>query len=280
MSKHTAEKCHEIVSRLPRPMIAIASLVAMSFAGLGCLVEQGEGSEQGEDIGAAEARAVSQNALTQNALTQNALTQNALTQNALTQNALTENALTQNGLMENPLTAEALGDPLTREFLKYVVSCALPVGNDVKVIVGGVVYTFPGGLGLAPSWGTPGGTCGSTCRAWVSACVLSRVNYLGQPVPISLRGDHPALASTLAEQLDYPNREATYWGDVFSSPQIRKGCLSPGETEIPRVCGPSISGCVIDVAGPCDDVCAGKLNDGSFVGCGGVDGADVTVFLH
>src|SRR5689334_12814015 len=60
-----------------------------------------------------------------NALTANALTANALTANALTANALTANALTANALTANALTANGLRDPLSRELLEYVVSCAL-----------------------------------------------------------------------------------------------------------------------------------------------------------
>src|SRR5580765_4195912 len=60
-----------------------------------------------------------------NALSANALSANALSANALSANALSANALSANALSANALTASALRDPLAREFLKYVVSCAL-----------------------------------------------------------------------------------------------------------------------------------------------------------
>src|SRR3569832_1677744 len=55
----------------------------------------------------------------------NALSANALSANALSANALSANALSANALSANALTASALSDPLARELLRYVVSCAL-----------------------------------------------------------------------------------------------------------------------------------------------------------
>jgi hypothetical protein len=213
-----------------------------------------------------------------NALAGNALTFNALTHNALIANALTSNALTSNALTINALTAQALEDPLARELLKYVVSCALPASAELDLTIDGTAYAFPGGTGLAPAWGEPAGSCGPECQRWVSACVLSRVDFLGVSRPISIRGARPQLATTAAERADFPHREATYFGNIFTSPQIRRACLSPGQTEIPRVCGPTLDGCVMDVIGACDDVCDGVLRDGAFTGCDH-RGGDITVFL-
>src|SRR5262245_41526408 len=130
-------------------------------AGLLALVSIGAASCGGEDeIGEAQSAALSANALTANALTANALTANALTANALTANAL---------------TANALRDPLSRELLKYVVSCALDDGQSVTLSVDGQRYVFPGSLGLAPEWGERRGSCDDSCQRWVSGCVLARV---------------------------------------------------------------------------------------------------------
>lgn len=111
-------------------------------------------------------------------------------------------------------------------------------------------------------------------RPWSDA----RVDYLGVSRPISICGARPQLATTAEERADFSHREATYFGDIFRSPQIRRACLSPGQTEIPRVCGPSLDGCVMDVIGSCDEVCDGVRRDGAFTGCDDRD-ADVTVFL-
>jgi hypothetical protein len=254
---------------------AAVALAALSLPAFGC-----------QDEPTLSQSSLSQNALSFNSLSFNSLSFNALTASALTANALTANALTASALSQNALTAGAMEDPLARELLKYIVSCALPQDAEIKLTINGTDYAFPGGTGLAPGWGQPGGTCGESCRRWVSACVLARVDYLGVSLPISIRGARPQLASTAAERSDFPHREATYFGDIFASPQIRRACLSPGQTEIPRVCGPSLDGCVMDVIGSCDEVCDEIRPDGSFTGCDGDGGdgdgdgtADITVFL-
>jgi hypothetical protein len=208
-----------------------------------------------------------QSVVTDNALTDNALTDNALTDNALTDNALTDNALTDNALTDNALTDNALTDPNARELFKYIVSCALPESAHVNVTVEGVTYTFDGELGLAPEWGKEHGSCDDECRSWVSACVISRLDYLGEAVKISVRGKNPALKSTHDERADYSHIEATYYGNIFSEDQKIFACLPPGKTDIPRVCGPDLQSCVVKVQGNCEDLCGKRRSDGSYPDC-------------
>jgi hypothetical protein len=225
---------------------------------------------------------------TENALTANALTANALTANALTANALTANALTANALTANALTANGLRDPLGRELLKYVVSCALPDGAGVTVKVDGTTYQFQGSIGLAPDWARPNGSCDGSCQRWVSACVLARVDAAGVEREISIRGDNPALRPTWHELRDYSHREATYYGNIFADHEPRYLCLSPGATSDTRVCGPSLDDCPMTVVGSCDDVCADRGAFGTFQDCrtgrrwngGAVYAETVTVFLQ
>jgi hypothetical protein len=191
------------------------------------------------------------------------VTQNALTANALTANALTANALTANALTANALTA----NPLARQFLKYVVGCALPAGAHLNLALGGQTYGFDGAIGLSPAWGNAGGRCDAGCRGWVSACVLSRLNYLGETVSISLRGSRSELSSSVAERQAYPRREAAYYGDVFASPQVRLGCLPISAPGDPRVCGPTLDGCAVIFVGGCQAVCDAAAADGSFPNC-------------
>ena len=201
------------------------------------------------------------------ALAANALTANALTANALTANALTANALTANALTANALTANGLRDPLGRQLLKYVVSCALPEGAGVTVAVDGQSYTFPGSLGLAPDWGERRGRCDGSCQRWVSACVLSRVDAEGVERLISIRGDARALRPVPHELRDYPVREATYYGNIFVAGQPRYLCLSPGATQDLRVCGESLANCPMTVVGSCADVCEKEGRYGAFEDC-------------
>lgn len=224
---------------------------------MGCLAET-----EPEDVGVAAQEVEAFNALASNALASNSLTSNALASNALLSGALTSSALTANSLVTT-----ALVDANARSVLKYIVSCALPAGQHIDVTVNGTIYGYDGGVGVAKAWGDAGGHCDSTCARWVSGCVLSRINYLGVAVPLSLRGSQGALSSTTTERAAYPNREAAYYGDIFQSPQIRYACLSPGATTDTRVCGPSLLGCIVSVVGACDSACDGVHADGSFPNC-------------
>ncbi|WP_437707469.1 hypothetical protein WMF45_27400 [Sorangium sp. So ce448] len=218
--------------------------------------------EEPSDVGVAEQAAVVDNSLTSNALTSNALTSNALTSNALTSNALTSNALTSNAL-----TSNALRDPLARQLLKYVVSCALPLGAHFDIDIDGVVYGFDGGIGLHKKWGDSGGSCDNACKAWVSACVLSRINHLGIPTPISMRGNKSELSSDSAERAAYATREGAYYGNIFATPPLYYACLSPDQTSIQRVCGSSLDDCVVTAVGSCRDACDKPQGDGSYSNC-------------
>jgi hypothetical protein len=199
---------------------------------------------------------VVQDAITaENALSANALSANALSANALSANALSANALSANALSANALTATALRDPLAREFLRYVVSCALDEDDGFTMKIDGKKYAFPGGLGLAPEWGKSCGSCDGECQRWVSACVLARVDAAGVKRIISLRGEHRALKPDGNELRKYTVREATYYGNVFIRNQPKYLCLSPGMTSDQRVCGDSMSDCPMTVVGECDDAC-------------------------
>src|SRR3954464_4837459 len=124
----------------------------------------GADQEPGAPVGIA---AVVDNGLSANGLSANGLSANGLSANGLSANGLSANGLSANGLSANGLTASgllgngstALTDPMTRELLKYVVSCALNDQQSLTFTVGGASYTFPGDMGLAPQWGFPHGSC-------------------------------------------------------------------------------------------------------------------------
>jgi hypothetical protein len=227
------------------------------------------------------------NLVTSNALSMNALSMNALSMNALSMNALSMNALSMNALSMNALVASKLSDPLAREFLKYVVSCALDDDASLTMKIDGKSYTFPGSLGLATEWGERGGKCDTQCQRWVSACMLSRVDFLGVEKPISLRGANPALRTTWNELWDFPAREATYFGNLWADGAPKYACLSPGKKQIPRVCGASLDNCPMDVVGSCAQACSSQGWTGAFGDCSSSGRArkpeifheSVTVFL-
>ncbi|MEP7125324.1 MAG: hypothetical protein ABJE95_30615 [Byssovorax sp.] len=243
-------------------ILPLCTMLACTVSVLGCIGTEGDNDDDMESVAFTQ-----QPALTVNALTVNALTVNALTVNALTVNALTVNALTVNALTVNNLTANALKDPNARELLKYVVSCALPSSDHLDLTIDGVDYVFPGQLSLAPKWGLPGGSCNTTCQEWVSACVLARVDYLGKEVNIAVRGAQIGLAPAAGELAAYTYREGAYYGNIFQGTPVRDACVAPGRTGLPRVCGPSLNGCVVDAIGGCSDVCLGSSGYNNFMNC-------------
>jgi hypothetical protein len=206
---------------------------------------------------------------------------------ALAANALAANALAANALAANALAANALRDPLARQFLKYVVSCALPADKSVSISVDGQSYTYPGLLGMAPQWGEDGGSCDEECQRWVSGCVLARVDFLGVERMISLRGANKGLRTSEHEAHQYPVREATYFGNLFVPGQPRYLCLSPGQKQDERVCGDSLANCPMEVVGSCAQACAHEGAHDAFVDCSSSGRArrpenyheSVTVFL-
>ncbi|MFT3776487.1 MAG: hypothetical protein QM820_64930 [Minicystis sp.] len=215
-----------------------------------------------EDVGAAR-----QPVVTANALTPEALTDNALTRYPEVSAALTENPLTGVALAKNTLTASALTDPNARTLLQHIVACALPQGELVELEVAGFAQSYEGQIGLAREWGREDGSCDRACQAWVSGCVIARVNHLGQKAPMALRGSHRALIATVEEEQRFSYREATYYGDIFSVPQIRHVCLPPGVRSDKRVCGSSLDGCVVSLVGTCLDACEEPMEDGSYPSC-------------
>src|SRR6202012_707110 len=107
-----------------------------------------------------------------------------------------------------------------RDVLKYIVGCALPAGSELSISVAGTTYTYEGSLGIAPQWGQPNGHCDQNCALSVSSCVLGRLNYLGEVVDISMRGASP-LSTSQAEMTAYPHVDGVYYGNIFTTPQIR-----------------------------------------------------------
>ncbi len=202
------------------------------------------------------------NGFTANALTRNALTRNALTVNALTANALTADALTANAVTRG--SAARVRNPGTPQLRRQLCS---PGAGPRRDRSRGRVSSFRRRARFGSEWGQARGSCDQRCQESVSACLLARVNYLGEHIQISLRGKSRALSTTKEERETYETPEATYYGNVFLAEQRRFACLPPGATSIPRVCGPSLDGCVVDVVGACDEVCEHTSPDGSYWNC-------------
>jgi hypothetical protein len=183
-----------------------AALLIPFFATLGCA--SGATDETSEQV--AEAA--------QEVVTSNRLTMNRLTMNRLTMNSLSATKLSPNG---QQVSATALANTEDgREVLRYLIRCALPDGASLTATVSGTTYTFTGLIGLAPAWMQ--GPLTGTGRRWISACLLAHVNGYGVQVPISLRGNHPALTADTGERTSYGVQEVSFFGDLFGSDEAEE----------------------------------------------------------
>ena len=206
---------------------------------------------------------------------ENALSVNALSVNALSVNALSVNALSVNGLQLDQGSTNLADTPEGRELLKYIARCALPAGIDLIAEVGGQTYTFPGRLGLTPEWADQ--PLSASGRRWMTACLLAHTNYFGITVPISLRGENSALATSSDERATYPVPEAAFFGDLFADPPYTASCIAPHQSgDSPyldlRVCAEpdgDASMCGFGMAGYCgwSTVCALAGTDGHYRDC-------------
>lgn len=152
---------------------------------------------------------ISNNAMTFNAMTFNALMMHA---NEELADYSLEDVVAPGSVFEQDLAM----DPYAREFMDYLVSCALPEGVELAWTNGAQNELWEGSLGLCPSWETFAPD--QECQELVSACLLARTNAYGHSVEISLRGlytDDTPMPLGLTEQLDFPWQEGAFFGNVF-----------------------------------------------------------------
>src|SRR5262249_26837367 len=119
---------------------------------------------------------------------------------------------------------------------------------------------------LVPRW--IGHKLSRTGQEWISACLLVRVNAHDKLEPISMRGNHPALATSQAEAFAFPLQEGAFYGNVFipePDPQDLNACRgqdqAAGETggladrdcAEPDYVDPTVTQCGFTYAGDCGD---------------------------
>lgn len=166
--------------------------------------------------------------VTSNAITMNALTTNALTTNVDRMNDLLRSELDSASFAPGTALGEALWDPNAQQLMAYLVSCALPAGQEVTWQPAATdppvaPITWQGALGLCPQWREDGVDGDAACQELVSACLLARNNAFGVEVPISVRGfdTHGGYfgAGTLddgrPEYEAFPWREGSFYGNMF-----------------------------------------------------------------
>ena len=245
-----------------------------------------------EVVGGAAQDATAMNALTMNALTMNGQpTQGSASDEARKQ--LVAHKLTGAQLMsaESAAVKSALSSPeptgahgsptrgqLAVELLRYIYSCAMPVGASTTMtgVAGqpGGVVELHGGLGLAGAWAT--GPCQESCRELVSACVLARVNAFGQPVEISMRAPAHGLQASAAEQATFTEHEGAFFGNLFGHGEGSSwtgngeayachptSSMDNGEivAVTHRACTRPGGYCPIEVVGACSASCTGEAGD-------------------
>ena len=110
-----------------------------------------------------------------------------------------------------------------REVLTFIVSCALPEGTSlVATGPGDITYEFFGEIGLAKEW--LHNALDNEGRGWMSACLFARTSGSHVPVPLSMRGQHRALALAPGEAETYTLEEGAYYGDYFTPDNESTAC--------------------------------------------------------
>ncbi len=218
-----------------------------------------------------------------------------ITLNSLTPGFLTFSQLSTSAL--NSSSAAVMGpNKQARSVLTFAAGCALDATQTVSYTVGGSSYTLVGAMGVAPSWTTSGLTASQA--AWVSACVLSRVNLTSAYVTISARGNNVGVDTSLSEVDEYEIEEGGFWGNAFvdlgsiaeyscngvdQAANDTYGDLPLREcAEWDGVTGSHASPCGMHYAGLCSAVCS--TSSAPYAGCSFQEGAAstavVTTFLY
>jgi hypothetical protein len=200
-----------------------------------------------------------------------------LTVNALSPAAIAASELTTD-VLDATSAAEMGTTQYARKTLAFAVSCALRDDQSVTFTVDGTEYTDHGAMGMAPGWVSDG--LSNSEAAWISACLLARVNLTSTVVSISARGDAPGLETTTSEEADYQIEEGAFWGNAFVDlgSVAQYSCNGVDQAaddsygDLPyRQCaqwdgvtGSNLSPCGMHYAGLCSDVCS---SSGTYAGC-------------
>jgi hypothetical protein len=248
--------------------IVCSGCAALLLAGCGTGSIDSTDDEEGRSGETAEAIANS-NAMNPNAMNPNAMNPNALNPNALNPNALNPSAMSASAM-------SALHDPgdagtLSRQLLKYTVSCALSPSQSFSLTwtdAQGAVHNdvYVGLLGLEPTWATT--PLSAAGEGWVSSCLASRVNWYGVPVILSSRGATDALATTADERANYAKIEGAFFGNLFTATPAVYTCYNTGNIANSRSwqrdCASghvnadgSVSSCgILQILGSCENFCS------------------------
>jgi hypothetical protein len=162
--------------------------------------------------------------------------ENGLAMNGLAMNGLAMNGLAMNGLAMNGLASDSFGSwfqqspELSHQVMKYLVRCAVPAGQTrTYTDSAGTTYTWYGNLGLAPTW-AGGSPATEAEQQLVTGCLGSLVNKYMRSVNVSLLGataSGQSIPYTSAELVDFSQREACFFGNVFNDTGVFVGNDQP-----------------------------------------------------
>jgi hypothetical protein len=215
--------------------------------------------------------------------------------NALSPTAFAGSALTSSVL--NATNAAAMGQTNSqRKVLAFATTCALDATQSVDFTISGVQYHNAGLMGVAPAWTSRALT--ATEAAWVSACIISRVNLTSALVNISARGANAGYDTTIGEVADYQLEEGAFWGNAFTDLGTVEGYSCNGVTQVANdtlgdlplrecaewdgVTNSNMSTCGFHYAGLCSNTCT--TSTAPYAGCafggGSAVSSVVTTFLY
>jgi len=220
------------------------------------------------------------------------LTNNGLPVDTLAQSseALAWNTLTLNGL-NLVLASNSTNTTALKQIMPFLVSCALNETSIwTSVFEDGLAVKFAGELGLAPDLGS--NFMNQQEQGWLSGCLLSRVNYFGKHIELSLRNMPELIVDDAAELVDYPVFEGAFFGNLFSNNTFLKyACQGEPEAQALldspdrkwRICTDSDNPCNMVVLGSCSDVCQNFTVNSGYSTCvvdGQTYGQIINVFLQ
>ena len=261
--------------------LKIAAL-ALTIGLSGCAMDETE-----MELGRTGQEALLMNGLMMNGLMMNGLMMNGLPDSNVANNGMTTERNTEWHNWLNDTTYGTANDAL----MSYIARCALPANASTSFAdANGVVRSWQGQLGLAPSWSN--GPLNDSKQKWVSSCVLSLVNALGQNVAVSQRGPNGSHYNVSSQELqDWDAVEGAFFGSIFDgqmySCSFSNDYTDPGNGRIctmtdefgNSLCNP------IEALGLCSDICDVETRTEAgqsytvFTNCEGADGtiyAEVT----
>jgi hypothetical protein len=158
----------------------------------------------------------------------NGLSLNGLSLNGLSLNGLSLNGLSLNGLSTTNFSSWFTGDPAGNDrLMRYMVRCAVPAGETRSFThpLTGVVYTWPGVLGLAPNWAS-GAPATPVEQQVISSCLAAHANNYGLHVSISVLGRDSSgvnIPYSSDELTTFAKKESCFFGNVFTNEGLFAG---------------------------------------------------------